>query len=203
MELKNQFGEQPKFEIKQVIRQTPFEIPTFQFFLKNWCRMNDSIVPKIVNRNEWEEYKNSKQILARRKNGKHTLYLPNDLQLWEMVGVMEAVDHDTFLAKPEKQIQKTKEMRALGTLFKNSGVYIAQRLDSIDEGKEIARALAEEFYEYGQLLENQKQPSGPSGLSDIVSQTLNPEEVKRVDRFLAGENLYTSRRTQAEREGGN
>ena len=190
-------GEQPKFEIRPAIEQKPFENPAVQSFFAEWCKINDSITPQMTNRQNWEQ-RDAKGLLEKKLDGKQTLFLPEDLQLWEMVGVMEAVDHDTYATKPERQNRKKEELMALGKVFKNSGIYIAQRLDSINQGKGIARALAEEFYDYGQSLVNGKKAEINANLKEIVSHNLTPEEVEAVDQFLAGEKLYQSRRKRAE-----
>ncbi|TSC62716.1 MAG: hypothetical protein G01um101448_265 [Parcubacteria group bacterium Gr01-1014_48] len=91
-------------------------------------------------------------MLQKRPDGKQTLFIPKDLQLWEMVGVMEVVHRDTFAAKPERQDMAKKKLLELGTTFQNTGIYIMQRLASIEQGKEIANALAIELYNYGQWL---------------------------------------------------
>ena len=80
--------------------------------------------------------KGRKGVLEKRPDGKQTLYLPEDLQLWEMVGVMEVVDHDTFAVKPERQNEKKDELVALGKLFQNSGAYIA-----VDTSRTCVRTL--------------------------------------------------------------
>ncbi len=189
--------EQPTFEIQPVIEQTPFESYAVQAFFARWCRINDSIVPRMVSRQIWEQ-RGKNSILAKRLDGQHTLYLPKDLKLWEMVGVMEAVDHDTFAAKPERQEERRDKIFALGKTFQNAGVYIAKRLDAIDQGKAIARALAEEFYDYGQLLMIGKRLEKPTVFESIEASNI-PSETEEVDRFLAGDNLYKSRQARAEK----
>ena len=49
------FGEQPKFEVQPVIEQRPFESSAVQSFFQQWCEINDSIAPQIVNRETWEQ----------------------------------------------------------------------------------------------------------------------------------------------------
>ena len=66
---------QPKFEIRPIIEQKPFENPAVQSFFEKWCEINDSIVPQIVNRETWEQ-RGVKDVLERRPDGKQTLYLP-------------------------------------------------------------------------------------------------------------------------------
>lgn len=189
--------EQPKFEIQTSIEQKPFENPATRSFFKQWCEINDSITPRVVNRSVWEQ-KRTRGILEKRPDGKQTLYMPEDLQLWEMVGVMEIVDRDTFATKPERQNEKKEKLIALGKIFQHAGAYIAQRIGSVTEGHEIARALAEEFYDYGRSLNMGKKAEPAARLEDIASDAMSLQETEEVDRFLAGENLYRSRRIRAE-----
>ena len=187
-----------QFEIRPMIEQKPFENPAVQSFFNRWCEINDSIRPQIISREEWEE-KSKKGLLEKRPDGMQNLFIPADLQLWEMVGVMEAIDTDTFADKPARQKAKKEELVNLGRTFSNAGVYIAQRLDAIPKGKEIAHALAEEFYEYGESLAGGKK-SKTAEINDIASHKLTPEETVEVDKFLAGENLYASRKGRAEKK---
>jgi tetratricopeptide (TPR) repeat protein len=191
------FGEQPKFEIQPVIEQRPFENPAVQSFFTKWCEINDSIQPQMIGRGEWEK-RGIKGVLEKRPDGKQTLFIPEDLQLWEMVGLMEVVDHDTFAAKSERRTEAKEKLLALAKTFQNSGNYVAQRLEGIYEGREIAEALAQEFYEYGQSLVEGKRPETPLSIADIASQNLTPGETETVDRFLAGDTLYESRQKRVE-----
>lgn len=193
------FNEQPKFEIKSSIEQKPLENPAVQSFLSEWCKINDSIVLRIVSRNEWEEI-GTENILKEEPYGKN-LFLPEDLQLWEMIGVIKVIDHDTFTDKPGQQDKKKEELQHLGKLFKNTGIYIAQRLEKITDGREIAQALAEEFYEYGQSLESGKRSSASITFEDILSHNLSSKELEEIDRFLAGERLYNLRQARIDYRG--
>ena len=198
-----ELNEQSKFEIQPVVEQEPFQNLAVQGFFAKWCEINDSITPKIISREAWEQ-RREEGVLEKTpdQDSKRTLYLPIDLKLWEMVGVVEAVDHDTFKTKPERQNEKRDKLLALGKLFQNSGIYIAQRLDSIEDGKKIAGALAEEFYDYGLSLGTGKKAETTTNLNDIASNSLTPEETQQADRFLAGKNLYASRQARAEKASG-
>ena len=191
------FGEQPKFEIRPVIEQKPFEHPAVQSFFFEWCKINDSIEPQMLSRDDWEK-RSVKGVLEKRPDGKQTLFIPTDLQLWEMVGVMEAVDRDTFAAKPGRQVEAKEKILELAKVFKNTGTYVAQRLNGITDGREIAEALALEFYEYGQSLIEGKRVEPAPDLGRIASQNLTASETDSVDRFLAGDSLYEARRKRAE-----
>lgn len=192
-------GNREQFNLKSTIEQTPFEAPAVQSFFGKWCEINDGIRPQFVDRNIWEERGGIGQVLEDKTDGKKALFIPKDLQLWEMVGVMEAVDKDTFSQDLEKQIAKKEELMNLGKKFENAGVYIAQRLDSIDQGKTIAENLAVQFYDYGQSLLIGKKPDYPSSPELLMGLPPVPtEELDEVDRWLAGDRLYATRRVKLE-----
>ena len=186
------------FEVRSKTEQKPFENPAVRSFFYEWCKVNDSIRPRIISREEWEQ-KSVSGLLEKRPDGMQDLFIPQDLQLWEMVKVMEAIDRDTFADQPEKQAEKKEELFKLGGTFTNAGVYIAQRLDAIPKGKEAARVLAEDFFEYGQSLAGGKKPKEKTDIGDMALHLLDPEEVAAVDRFLAGENLYAARQARADK----
>ena len=190
------FGEQPKFEIQPTIEQKPFESRAVQSFFTEWCEINDSIQLQVVDREQWDT-RGMQGILEKRPDGKQTLFIPEDLQLWEMVGVMEVVDKDTFAAKPERGTQAKEKMLALGKTFENAGVYIARRLSGIENGREIAEALALEFYQYGQSL-SQGKAQEISQIDELASRDLTPQETETVDQFLAGDTLYEQRKQKVE-----
>jgi len=193
----NHFGEQSKFEIRPIIEQKPFENPAVQSFFSRWCKINDSIEPQTISRDDWEK-RGIEGILEKRPDGKQTLFIPSDLQLWEMVGVMEVVDSDTFATKPERRIEAKEKMLALGRTFENAGVYLARRLDGIEEGKEIAEALALEFYQYGQSL-TQGKTKKISQIDEIPLRDLAPKETEAMDQFLGGDTLYESRKQRVQK----
>ena len=188
-------AELPTYEIKPIAEQRPFEGYSAQRFLKKWCEVNDSIEPEFVDRENWE--RQVRILYEKGSDGKHHLYIPEDLHLWEMVAVMEAVDQDTFKNNPERRDKAKKEIEELGKTLKNAGIYIAQRLDAIDKGKEIAAAMAEEFYGYGKAVIERKKEATP-GVTEIAAETLTGAETETVDKFLAGESLYESRRQRVQ-----
>ncbi|KKS20882.1 MAG: hypothetical protein UU78_C0049G0007 [Candidatus Roizmanbacteria bacterium GW2011_GWC2_41_7] len=194
-----QSSNQPMFEIRPVIEQKPFENPAVQFFFSKWCEINDSIEPQYVDRKTWEE-RGVKGILERNIDGKQTLYIPHDLALWEMVGIMETVDHDTYAQKPEKKDTAKEKILILGKEFQNAGIYIAKRLNFITNGREIAHGLAEEFYGYGQSLIERKSPEQFASVDEISKKELTPSETDEIDRFLAGDRLYKARKASVERK---
>ena len=181
------FGGQPKFETKALIEQTPFGSMAVRSFFSRWCKVSDSITPKFVTREKWESL--GEEVLRKNKSGTRTLFIPKDLQLWEMVGIMERVDRDTFPSRPEIAFEKVEQLHALGKTFKNAGVYIAQRLEFISEGRGIADALAEEFYAYGGALISGTKSSENVGAEDMRTLPITQEEIEEVDRWLAGESL--------------
>lgn len=178
------------FEIQSVIEQKLFENSAVQNFFEEWCRINDHIKPVVIDRNEWDE---KETILEKRGDGVSSLFIPKDLHLWEMVGVVERVDVDTFSDKPERQDEAKQKMVNLGEILKNAGVYLAQRLGVINEGKGIAIKLAEQLFNYGESLVAGKRPDKPKTIDDILGFGLTDEETQKIDRFLAGDRLYESR----------
>ena len=75
------FGEKPKFEIRRTINQKPFENKAVQSFFNKWCEINDSIQPQVVTREQWDNL-GMQGILEKRLDGKQTLFIPENLQLW-------------------------------------------------------------------------------------------------------------------------
>jgi tetratricopeptide (TPR) repeat protein len=185
-----------KFETRPIIEQKPFENPAVRGFFQEWCKVNDSIELQIISREDWEKKEKEGIILEKKQDGRGTLFVPEDLQLWEMIGIMEAVDADTFAEKPEYRSAARERILRLGETFKNVGAYIGQRLEGIKEGegREIAQALALEFYEYGQALTQSKRPEKSPDINDLLQHKITQKETREIDRFLAGENLYESRR---------
>jgi len=185
-------------KIRETTQEKPFENPAVQGFFEKWLEINDDISVEFVDRRTWEEKRRENKILES-SEGKKILYLPTDLQLWEIIGVVEAIDRDTFAHDPEKQKRNKEKIINLGNLLINSAIYIARRIDSIEEGKEFAQALAEEFYRYGILLVTGKEPEGQIKIEDLKEIDLTEEQTKEVDMFLAGKELYARIKERTER----
>lgn len=180
-----------RFEIGPIIEQTPFEDPGVQKFFGEWCKVNDGIKPKFIDRKKWDRKGGMNNVLKETwSRDKKVLSIPKDLYLWEMVDVMEAVDNDTFSDNPEQRPNKKEEIVSLGHMFESAGVYIAQRLDAIDHGKGIAEDLAVQFYDYGQSLVGGKKANTKSNLDEIANLAIPDEELDEVDRWLAGDEFY-------------
>lgn len=191
------FREQQNFEIESIVEQKPFENPAVGSFFTEWCKRNNHIEPKVIERNEWEEKEN---ILEKRDDGKGNLYIPKDLQLWEMIPIIETIDKDTFINKPERQGKVKEELIELGKTFKEAGIYIAKRLDFINEGNVIASTIAKEFYNYGESIINGKKSKKDKNIEEIKLQELTEEETNKVDCFLAGEELSKSIKNRADKK---
>jgi hypothetical protein len=193
-------SEESPYLLKKTIEQKPFRDLGVQQFFKRWCEANDHLVPLYVSREEWvEQQKVGVVVPAKGKDGKKgikNVYIPKDLQLWEMLGVMDAIDRDTYANKPERSAEKNTELQKLGNTFKNAGVYIAQRLEGIDRGKIMAEALVQELYSYGDSILSGNAPKEFSKVEEIINHNLNSDDLENVDRWLAGENLYQARHQQ-------
>lgn len=151
------------------------------------------------------------------------VYIPEDLNLMEVPEVLDALGSIAIAKDPEIFKTKATELRKLGKVFENASIYIAKRLplgrgympsDNIlnDQGN-LGYYLVYEFSEYGHALQkgtftpNRSWISQPSvGTAkymaihnDVVRKLaegpdLTPEETETIDRWLAGDKLYQSRK---------
>lgn len=172
--------------------QQPFAEPSAQNFLWEWCKVNDSIIPQFISRKAWAKQM-KEGILSKSPNGKQNLILPDDVRLWELVGVMETVDADTFAANPNKAKEKSEQLRAFGATMKNAGIYIAQRMDAITPNSQFAENLATELYKYGSSLTGNSAGTPDVSLQEVQDHILTEEETTATDEWLAGPRLYRSR----------
>lgn len=178
--------EKSKINLDKFINQEPLKSKITVNVFKDWLRANDYLTrSEILDREEWMK----KSVL--KKEGKETIiYLPSDLNLWEMIPIIEKIDQDTYGKKSKRKEKAKKELLELGKNFKNAGVYINNRLDKIEKGKSFAKSLAKDFYHYGEsLLQGEKAKKRLK----IFKKKLSVEETEKVDRWLAGEEFYNSR----------
>ncbi len=179
-------------DIQSMVEQQPFSEPAAQSFLTEWCKVNDSIVPNFVSRQEWSKQV-KRGVLSERPDGKKNLNLPNDVHLWELIGLMEAVDEDTFAQDPDKAKERSEQLRDFGKTLKNAGVYIAQRMDAITPNSQFAEIMSKKLFLYGNALVGDQKEQPDLSIKDIQSNTLTTEEVNATDKWLAGPKLYESR----------
>ena len=88
-----------------IIEDQPFLDSHTQEALIEWFGANDSIEPVFEDREEWED---REEILEKKEEGgtdKRKLYIPKDLNLFEMIDVVRVVDADTFKDNPELSTQ--------------------------------------------------------------------------------------------------
>lgn len=142
--------------IGEAVEKKPFaDLPAQQFF-GEWCRINDSIVPSFIPREEWAA--RTTGILEKNEDGKQTLFLPQDLHLWEIMEVIRTVDHDTLGRKPELRDERADQLMELGQTFEKAGQYLFEYLEAIpeDRGRDMAKTIAREFHDYGLSLQKKK-----------------------------------------------
>lgn len=192
----NRRSEGFRAEIRSFVEREPFESPVVEQFFSKYCEINDSLEVRVVSRKEWEK-RFPESILEKNPDGRQLLFIPSDIKLWEMMGIIEVVDRETFAFKPEKRLEAKEKILALGKVFKDAGIYLAKRLDGINQGKEMAKALALEFYEYGEALIRGKLPEKSPSLKDISQQELTLEDTQNIDSFFASEALSASRKEKA------
>ncbi|MGH7203894.1 MAG: hypothetical protein ACREHC_05615, partial [Candidatus Levyibacteriota bacterium] len=186
-------GEHSTLNLEPTIEQTPFKDSTVQTTFNIWCTFHGDIRPKYIDRQIWEERTGENKLLEKKEDGTTELYIPQDLHLWDMVDVMEAVDSDTFSYHPERRTAKAEELRHLGETFEHAGIYIAQRLGSIKEGKALAEELAVQFYNYGHSLSKGVPSEAETSIADLGVMTLFDEELEGVDQWLAGDEFYQAK----------
>ncbi len=180
--------------ISQTKEKTPFADTPAQNFFAEWCRINDSIVPQFIPREVWER-KETEEILEKEKNdqGKQTLFLPNDLHLWEMMDVIKVIDHDTLVRKPEKKDERADQIKNLGVTFEKAGIYLHQYLsvfrEDDQEAKQIAEKVAREFYAYGLSLQHKEKKD-----NWIPQESeLSAEDKSQLDEWFLGNDAFQKR----------
>jgi tetratricopeptide (TPR) repeat protein len=191
------------FDTSRMAKQEFFRKLPVQNFFSKWCEINDSVHPSYIGRRQWEKRRaQNKEILEKNEKNESTLFIPTDLHLWEMVEVIEEVDRNTFIDKPELRNLKKQEILTLGKMFRNSAVYIAQRIDSIKEGKSIAQKLVKDFFSYGNALITGeiRNKDSRTKIENIAKGNLSEEETTEVDQWLAGEELFEERLKKIEQE---
>lgn len=181
-----------QFKIQSTIEQKPFTNKEFSWFFYLWCDMNDFIQLKIISREQWNEQK-EKEIIQKKSSKRQVLFVPEDMQLWEMVEIVEKIDLETFDTRPNRQKEIKEKITDMGRNFQNAGIYISKYLDIINDGKEIAESLASDFYKYGQSLISGKKNIRNISPKEIAENKLTLEEIEKIDYFLAGNSLYNSR----------
>lgn len=176
-------------KISEVLEHRPFNDFADQEFFAERCKVHDNLCPQFLPRKDRETL-DEEQILQQRK-GQLTLFLPQDLQLWEMMEIIRKIDHDTLKHKPEKQNERANQLLELGRKFEKSGLYFANFFPSDDESQEakFAQNLAQQFYSYGSSL--QQKTKNSDALPRNIS--LSEEELSEVDQRLLGKQAYEKR----------
>lgn len=176
-------------KISEVLEHRPFNDFADQEFFAERCKVHDNLCPQFLPRKDRETL-DEEQILQQRK-GQLTLFLPQDLQLWEMMEIIRKIDHDTLKHKPKKQNERANQLLELGRKFEKSGLYFANFFPSDDKSEEakLAQDLAQQFYSYGCSL--QQKTKNSDALPRNIS--LSEEELSEVDQRLLGKQAYEKR----------
>ena len=99
-------------KISEALEQRPFNDFADQEFFAERCKVHDNLCPYFLPREEREALEES-QILEKWQD-QLALFLPQDLQLWEMMEIIRKVDHNTLKHKPEKQNERVDQLYTLG-----------------------------------------------------------------------------------------
>jgi len=179
--------------IPQTVEKTPFAETPAQNFFAHWCEINDSIVPRFIDRDKWEQ-RGTLGILEKNEDGKQSLFLPHDLHLWEMLDVIRVVDHDTLSRTPDKRDERADQIQELGVIFQKAGLYLSEYLPTLehDEGKQIAEDIARDFYQYGLSLQHKVKKEDQIPQDTHLSQ----EDKTKLDEWFLGKEAYQKRFTR-------
>lgn len=176
-------------KISEALEQRPFNDFADQEFFAERCKVHDNLYPYFLPREEREALEES-QILEKWQD-QLALFLPQDLQLWEIMDIIRKVDQDTFKRKAGKQNERADQMLELGKKFEKAGLYIANFFPSDYESQEakLAQDLAQQFYSYGCSLQQKTKKSDALPQEILLSE----EEVSEVDQRLLGKKAYGKR----------
>src|SRR5258708_6008008 len=186
--------------IQEQVEKQPFQERTAQRFFTRWCSIKDSILPMYVDREEWTQRKDAGILQKHGESEKALLYIPKDLKLWEMVDVMEAVDNDTFSDRPEEFGKRREGIRELGNMFINTGIYIAQNLNEVRQGRDKAIATAQDFYRYGISLQTSSYDERIP-VEEITGNSLSSDQINEIDHCFGVDRLDRYKHTKAIKEG--
>ena len=176
-------------KISEALEHKPFNDFADQEFFAERCKVHDNLCPYFLPREEREALEES-QILEKWQD-QLALFLPQDIQLWEIMDIIRKVDQDTFKRKAGKQNERADQMLELGKKFEKAGLYIANFFPSDDESQEakLAQDLAQQFYSYGCSLQQKTKKS--DALPHNIS--LSEKELSEVDQRLLGKKAYGKR----------
>ena len=176
-------------KISEALENRPFNDFADQEFFAERCKVHDNLCPYFLPREEREALEES-QILEKWQD-QLALFLPQDIQLWEIMDIIRKVDQDTFKRKAGKQNERADQMLELGKKFEKAGLYISNFFPSDDESQEakLAQDLAQQFYSYGCSLQQKTKKS--DALPHNIS--LSEKELSEVDQRLLDKKAYGKR----------
>ena len=99
-------------KISEALENRPFNDFADQEFFAERCKVHDNLCPYFLPREEREALEES-QILEKWQD-QLALFLPQDLQLWEILDIIRKVDQDTFKRKAGKQNERADQLYKLG-----------------------------------------------------------------------------------------
>lgn len=170
--------------------------PLSRFLMREWCQINNYVELGVLSREEWEKQYQKNPISI--ENGQKVLHLPCDMKFYEIPKVTGKVALDVYKGDAKMQREWRERVKEYGENFRNAGVYIAKRSDSIGAGRSLAEKTAEDFFDYGQkaLGEQIVRPLSEDNkewLKTIGEIPLSDQETKHLDKWLAGDYLYNKR----------
>ncbi len=184
-----------KERLREKIQETKEKDPLVQKFYQYWFANSETEFAdvKFILKRKWRKKIQKEGIIIEKQIGKdkrRTLLLPQGARIWELPEIIEALDKQILPHKPELIKQRTEQFFQLGETFKKAGLYLSEYLPDIQEGKEIAKDLANEFYNYGLSLQQRTEISGEPIPETAV---LAEEDKKELDKWFLEEVAYQKR----------
>lgn len=173
-----------KFEtnfIKETKEKEVFSKISAKDFFAYWCEANEeNLKPEFISRQAWNEQVATGESFEGEHLEGNKLYIPEDIKLSELKDVITSLSPN-----PKEAAASIKQ---LGRSFEKAGIYLHKFLPDIENGKEIARELSEEFYDYGLQIQ-EKNPED----SSIEKEKLSLQDIQEIDKWLLGGEAHEKR----------
>ncbi len=161
--------------IDNIVEEQPFLDSVTRGALEAWFDAN-GLKPVFEDRNVYERREELLDEEPKNKGLGHSiLYLPIDLNLSEMKGIVRNLS-----------TQGVEKIEKLAETFKKVGGYIYENRDCIQDGKDIAGELSKKFFNYGLFLDGETMKQG----EPIPLMVLNESEKRELDKWLVGKERY-------------
>lgn len=156
-------------------------------YLETWCYVNGDLRLVFLPRSEWLD-KVEAGLLIEDDWGVEQVAVPEDLKLWEMLGLVDLLN-DLSVSDRDQFQREHQRLREAVLQFRQTALYLKNYVELIDwsddemEAKNLAASIAAQFYQFSRSLLKGK----PTGASY--------EKIPKVD--FVGENLTAESEVRA------